>query len=283
MFRSFDPIARIRLLRFAAAAALLGSIALLGGCATSSGSSSPVLDAVLERGTLRVGMAGDTPPLNAINRNGKLMGLEVELARDLGKAMGVEAIPVRLPFGDLLPAIENGEVDIVLSNITMTTERNTRVAFAGPYVVSGKAVLTKSTELAAADDPEDLDRPAIRLAVLRGSTSEQLLREVADEAQVVPVEAPTDGVRMVVDGEVQGMIADLPIVVLAVLRNPDAGLIGIGSPLTYEPIGVALPAGDALFENLVRNRLNLLEQTGALEMLRIRWFDHADWLSELAD
>ena len=42
------------------------------------------------------------------------------------------AVPVKLAFGDLLPALERGEVDVVLSNMTMTTERNTRVAFAGP-------------------------------------------------------------------------------------------------------------------------------------------------------
>jgi len=167
--------------------------------------------------------------------------------------------------------------------MTMTTERNTRVAFVGPYLVSGKAVLTKSPDLAAAEEPEDLDRPALRLAALRGSTSEQLLREIADEAEIVAVEAPTDGVRLVVEGKAQAMLADLPIVVLALLQNPQAGLVGVGSPLTYEPIGVALPAGDPLFENLVRNRLHLLEQSGLLELVRLRWFTQADWLGELAD
>ncbi len=285
MSRAFDLSSRHLLLpaRVAAALLLLAAAGLLGACATSTGSSAPVLERVLESGTLRVGMAGDTPPLNATDQDGRLMGLEVDLARDLGGAMGVQAVPVKLAFGDLLPALERGEVDVVLSNMTMTTERNTRVAFVGPYLASGKAVLTKSSELAAADEPEDLDRPALRLAALRGSTSEQLLREIADEAEIVAVEAPSDGVRLVVEGKAQAMLADLPIVVLALLRNPEAGLVGVGSPLTYEPIGIALPAGDPLFENLVRNRLHLLEQSGVLELLRLRWFTQADWLGELGD
>lgn len=283
MNRSFLPMARARAARLVASIALLAAVGTLGACASPTASTSPVLDRVLESGTLRVGMAGDTPPLNATDREGRLMGLEVDLARDLGAAMGVEAVPVQLAFGDLLGALERGEVDVVLSNMTMTTERNTRVAFAGPYLASGKAILTKSQELAAADDPEDLDQPALRLAALRGSTSEALLAELADDAEIVAVEAPADGVRMVIAGEVQGMLADLPIVALAVLRNPGAGLVGIGSALTYEPIGVAMQAGDPLLENLVRNRLHLLEESGELELLRLRWFARPDWLAELAE
>jgi len=269
--------------RIVAAALIVGAAALLGGCAALQESDSPVVDRILKSGTLRVGMAGDTPPLNATDLNGRLMGLEVDLAVDLGNAMGVEAIPVKLPFGDLLPALERGDVDVVLSNMTMTTERNTRVAFVGPYLISGKAVLTRSAELAEADEPADLDVPALKVAALRGSTSERLLREVADDAEVVAVDAPGEGVAQVIEGGAQAMLADLPIVLLALLRNPDAGLLGVTAPLTYEPIGVALPAGDALFENLIRNRIILLEESGVLEVMRLRWFTQADWLAVLED
>jgi polar amino acid transport system substrate-binding protein len=269
--------------RIVAAALIVGAAALLGGCAALQESDSPVVDRIRKSGTLRVGMAGDTPPLNATDLNGRLMGLEVDLAVDLGNAMGVEAIPVKLPFGDLLPALERGDVDVVLSNMTMTTERNTRVAFVGPYLISGKAVLTRSAELAEADEPADLDVPALKVAALRGSTSERLLREVADDAEVVAVDAPGEGVAQVIEGGAQAMLADLPIVLLALLRNPDAGLLGVTAPLTYEPIGVALPAGDALFENLIRNRIILLEESGVLEVMRLRWFTQADWLAVLED
>ena len=281
-FQSSQTV-RFLLARIVVAALLVGGTTLLGGCAALQESDSPVVDRILKSGTLRVGMAGDTPPLNATDLNGRLMGLEVDLAVDLGNAMGVEAIPVKLPFGDLLPALERGDVDVVLSNMTMTTERNTRVAFVGPYLISGKAVLTRSAELAEADEPADLDVPALKVAALRGSTSERLLREVADDAEVVAVDAPGEGVAQVIEGGAQAMLADLPIVLLALLRNPDAGLLGVTAPLTYEPIGVALPAGDALFENLIRNRIILLEESGVLEVMRLRWFTQADWLAVLED
>jgi len=272
-----------------AAALLVACVALAGGCASlgmgagSTGSASPVLDRVLESGELRIGISGDAPPMNATHRNGELMGFEVDLAISLAMAIGVEAVPVKLPFGDLLAALEDGRVDIVMSNMTMTTERNAKVAFVGPYLVSGKALLTSSQALAVADEMEDLDREDLQISALRGSTSEQLLRRVADDATLHVTDTPAEAVQLVIDGKVQAMLADYPIVVLAVLRNPDAGLIGIGATLTFEPIGAALPADDALFMNLVRNYLTLVEGTGSLDLLRLKWFGNASWLENLAD
>lgn len=286
MIRSFF---RFQSARRLVGIALLASIALLSGCANVGGapapemSASPVLDRVLESGTLRVGMAGDTPPMNATNRSGALIGLEVDLAANLAEGMGVRAVFVKLPFGDLLGALESGRVDIVLSNMTMTPERNTKVAFAGPYLVSGKALLTKSEKLADADEPGDLDRHGLRISALRGSTSEQLLRRSADDAVVRLTETPAQAVQLVLRGEVDAMLGDYTIVALAVLRNPNAGLVGVSAPLTFEPIGAALPAGDALFENLVRNYLTLLEGTGTMDLLRGKWFLDSSWLAQLSD
>ena len=76
-------------------------------------------------------------------------------------------------------------------------------------------------------------------------------------------------------------MADYPICVLSVLRHPEQGLATLLSPLTIEPIGIALPANDALLVNLVQNYLNALQGTGALEALRARWFEDASWLDQL--
>jgi ABC-type amino acid transport substrate-binding protein len=51
------------------------------------------------------------------------------------------------PFASLLPALQRGEVDLVISGVTITPERNARVAFAGPYFISGKSLLFKSRKI----------------------------------------------------------------------------------------------------------------------------------------
>ena len=68
---------------------------------------------------------------------------------------------------------------------------------------------------------------------------------------------------------------------LSVMRNPLAGLSTLVTPFTVEPLGIALPAGDPLFVNLVENYLNTLEGTGLLVQLKAKWFSEGSWVSEL--
>ena len=261
---------------------------LVTGCATLGGgqeeeevSPTPVLARVKSSGTLRVGMSGNQPPFNVKTRSGEIIGIEVDLAKALAEAMGVRAEIVQRPFGELIGALEAGEVDIVMSQMTMTAERNTRVAFAGPYFVSGKAILTKSDALSRADDAEDLEAAGLRLAALAGSTSERFIKQGIPSARLVATSDYDRAVQLVIDGEVDGLIADLPICVISILRNPGKGLLTVEAPFTFEPLGVALPADDALFLNLVQNYMDMLEGTGLMLQLQAAWFGDGRWLAEL--
>ena len=86
---------------------------------------------------------------------------------------------------------------------------------------------------------------------------------------------------MVIKDEVDALLADQPICVLSVLRNPDKGLVTLITPFTIEPIGIALPVGDPLLVNLVENYLAGMKTSGLLERLRTRWFEDASWLERL--
>jgi len=283
MVSKMVPTTVQRLLHLALALVVLGTLACAstGGGPSSSPANAPVLSAIVERGTLRVGMSGDQPPFNVVSKRGELIGLEVDLARALANSLGVELELVQRPFGTLLGALDAGEVDLVMSGLTMTPERNMKVGFVGPYFVSGKAILTKNETLARSDEAGDINKRTVRLAALAGSTSERFVQEVTPEAQLTSVQSYDEAVQAVIDGSVDALVADFPICVISVFRNPDAGLISLSSPFNFEPIGIALPANDPLFTNLVQNYVNLLEGTGLLEELRARWFVDAAWLDEL--
>src|SRR5436309_3159512 len=77
------------------------------------------------------------------------------------------------------------------------------------------------------------------------------------------------------------MIADLPACLFAVRRYPDRGLYALETPLTYEPIGIALSGNDPLLLNWTQNWLRELETTGALERTTERWFKDTAWLRRL--
>ena len=263
-------------------------VLVLGACqsfptagAGTSASAQGRLDRIIESGQLRVGLSGNQPPLNMKNKSGEIIGLEVDLLEALAESMGLETILVAMPFADLLPALEKGEVDLVMSGMTITPERNARVAFVGPYVISGKSLLTKSKTIANVESVSVLDMPGRTYAALRGSTSENFVKTNLPQAKLVATRDYDTAVHMVIDDEVDALVADYPICALSVLRHPEAGLSMLTTPFTVEPLGIALPAEDPLFANLVENYLNTLDGTGLLTQLKAKWFSDGSWVSEL--
>jgi len=239
------------------------------------------LQRILESRELRVGLTGNQPPLNMKNKSGEVIGLEVELVGALARAMGLEARFIEKPFAELLPALEKGAVDLVISGMTITPERNARVAFAGPYFISGKSVLTNAEAISSVESSAELDVPERTYAALAGSTSEEFVKVMFPRAELVATPDYDSAVQMVIDDKVDALIADFPICVLSVMRYPDADLSTLVTPFTIEPLGIALPPGDPLFMNLVENYLSTLEKTGLLTQLKARWFSQGDWVSEL--
>jgi len=244
-------------------------------------SPAPVLDRIERSGELSVGTAGSMPPLNMTTREGEIIGMEIDLARYLADSMGVKLNLQAMAFKELLPALEAGKIDLIVSGMTITTQRNSKVAFVGPYMISGKGVLTKTATLANIETPAEIDRPQFKITALEGSTSQEFVEAVLSKAEFIPAKDYDAAVQMVRDGSVDAMVADHPICVVSVARYPQDDLFTIISPFTYEPIGIALPARDPLFVNLVENFLHTLQGSGALENLKERWFQKGDWWDRL--
>jgi ABC-type amino acid transport substrate-binding protein len=242
---------------------------------------TPTMDRINESGVLRVGVTGGQPPFNMKTKSGEIIGMEIDLARALAASMGVKVEFVTKDFANLIAAVEKGEVDIALSGLTMTSERNRKVAFAGPYFISGKGLITTSAALAKADEPSDMGAGSYTLVALDGSTSYDLLELVASSSKIVAVKDYAKGIEMVISGKADAMLADFPICLVAALKNPDAGIQGVIAPLTFEPLGGAVSGDDALFLNLVENYFEALEGVGLMDMLRAKWFENGNWLESL--
>jgi len=267
---------------------LLGLLVLaLGACQMTPlvGKEGPPaserLQRILESGELRVGLSGNQPPLNMRNKRGEIIGFEVDLVKALAHAMGLEVRLVPRPFAELLPALEKGDVDLVISGMTITPERNARVAFAGPYFISGKSVLTKSEMIANVTSATELDDPSRRYAALAGSTSEKFVKDVLPRAELVTTPDYDTAVKMVIDDQVDALVADYQICTLSVWRHPEEGLSALMTPFTLEPLGIALPPDAPLLVNLVENYLDMLEYSALLTTFKAKWLSNGSWVSEL--
>ena len=237
--------------------------------------SQKVLSAILKKGEIRIGMSGTQPPFTMKAKNGELIGYEVDLAKALAKNMGVKLKLVEMPFSDLLAALKAGKIDAVMSGMTMTPERNLEVLFAGPYILSGKAILTKSkliSEFSAANDKK------YRIATLKGSTSVEFVKTYMPKHELILVDNYNDGVQMVLADKADAMVADKPICVVTIMKNQGKDLVTSDQPLTIEPIGMALPPDDPQFLNLVENYISSLQLSGTLPLLEKTWFQDGAWM-----
>ncbi len=249
--------------------------------ATPAIKAQNTLDKIVKSGEIKIGMTGNQPPFAVMSKSGNLIGYEVEIATLLAQAMKVELKIEQMPFSELLPSLKSGKIDAVMSGMTITPERNLEVAFLGPYTVSGKSILTRSTKLSEAQDANAINQTDVKLVTLGGSTSEVFVKNYLPNTNLTLVDNYDQAVDMLLNDQVDALVADYPVCAITQMRYPEANLASLNQPLTIEPIGMALPADDPLFMNLVQNYLNSLQLLGALEALEKKWFEDGGWLVQV--
>lgn len=253
---------------------LLFSLLMLaaGSSTLMAADASSVMTKIKSSGELVLGTSATMEPMTYTKPDGKLAGMDIDLAELMASGMGVKLVTRVMPFEQLLPALKSGKVDVVISNMTITPSRNMDVAFIGPYMTSGKCIITREETLAKADEAGDLDLEDVNLAVLKGSTSEKFVRTMMPKAGVTIIEDVQKGAELVSAGKVSGMLADYPVCLATIKNNPDAGFATVFSLLSYEPIGIALQGNDPLLINWTENFLERISQTALIDVLAIKWF-----------
>lgn len=239
-----------------------------------------VMDRILKKGELVVGITGAQPPLNATNKDGKIIGFDADIATAIALNIGVKVKFSTMAFSELLPALETGKVDMILSSMTMTLKRNVKVAFVGPYYISGKGILTKAQSIAALQDPDGLNNPDFKVAVLKDSTSQIFVEQSAPKAKLVTTKSYDEALGMLFKDEITALIADFPFCAFTAFRYQDKGLVVGQSKLTFEPLGIAVPE-DTLLINWLQNFMMMLEGSGQMKILNQKWFQDGAWIKDL--
>ena len=253
---------------------------LLSLMVATGASAGSALDRIVKKGELAVGTSGTQPPMSATSKKGELMGMDVDISRAMAEAMGVKLKFVPIPFAELLPALEAGKVDMVLSGMTITAERNKRSAFVGPYIVTGKGILAVEERFAALKEAKGLDAPEVKVAALKDSTSQKFAEKSMAKAKLTLFGSYDEGIDLLLKGKIDVIVADFQYCALTAYRNQKKGLIAGRSPLTFEPLGIAMPE-DTLLINWVENFLNEYQGTGELKKVGEKWLNPGEWVDDL--
>ena len=238
------------------------------------------MDGIIKKGELVVGLTGTQPPLNVTDKNGKIIGFDADIARLIATNMGVKIKFEAMPFPHLLPALKAGKVDMIISSMTMTLQRNLDVVFVGPYYISGKGILTKAANIEAMQQAEGLNNPAFKVAALKNSTSQVFAEKAAPKAEFVATLSDDEANDMLLQDKVNAVVADYPYCAFTAFRLQDKGLVAGQSKFTVEPLGIAIPE-DVLLMNWMSNFLSMLEASGQLKKLNEKWFQSGDWIEQL--
>jgi polar amino acid transport system substrate-binding protein len=103
------------------------------GCTAGQAPGRPAPVAPAPKPALRIGMTPNYPPL-VFKREGAVVGIEADFAARLGQFLQRKIELVELPWPLLIPALQQGHIDVIMSGMSVTPERERTVLFAEPYL-----------------------------------------------------------------------------------------------------------------------------------------------------
>jgi polar amino acid transport system substrate-binding protein len=194
--------------------------ALLILCATLLFACSFSVCAVAQQGeVLIIGMDLSYPPFEMTDKAGAPSGLSVDLAQELGKALGKQIVIQNMAFDGLIPALKTSKIDLILSSMTATPERAKSIDFSEPYFKTGLSLLVKKSSPIAS--VADLDNQERIIAVKRGTTGHIYVAQHLKKARLLLMDKESAAVMEVVQGKADATIYDQIFVFQNWQRNPD--------------------------------------------------------------
>ena len=229
---------------------------------------------IKQTNTLRVGTSGEQFPFSFTNDAGKLEGLDIKIANAMAKRMGVEVEFVQMKFEKLIPALNNGDIDVIFSGMSNTLKRNMDVAYTQPYFKTGKAILSKDKAIGSANT-EAINKESVRVAVFGKSTSEDFVKKNYPNATIISVSNYDEIDKLLLNNEIDAFVGDMEICEIISFTHHLSTNFYL-SPLDgdIEYIAAAVSADDALFFNLVENYIRIVNDHNIGIVVENLWLEY---------
>lgn len=256
--------------QFLRIAVLIAAAACLAACAALSSSGSgqgPAPSADL----LRVGVCANRAPMVFRQDDGTFAGFEVDFARELAASLGKTAFFVDCDWIDLIPALLENRIDIIMSGMTITTSRSVRVAFSDPYMISGQIGLATNANAVHINGVNSLRTASIRIGMEKGTTGQIISEKFFTGAKKVAFKDPVQGVQAVLKGRLDLFIHDAPVVWWFASLYESQGLTALPFFISQENIAWAVRKDDNDLRAGANRFIATRQQDGRLKSLLRRW------------
>ena len=241
----------------------LGTI--FSGCGSEKKEAAKVDDSKV----LKVGCNADFAPFEFQDVSGKeYIGFDMDLIRAIGKEMGYEVKIQNINFDGLIPALDAGNIDVIISGMTITNERAEKVNFAKPYYQSGLTVVVKKDNNAVKNF-KDLEGKTI--AVQIGTTGANKAKEIKN-AKVKEFNSSADTFMELKAGGVEAVVNDRPVNDYYLSQGGDKDAKALAEVLSAEDYGIAMSKKNVELTKKIDEALEKLKANGEYDKIYEKWF-----------
>jgi cyclohexadienyl dehydratase len=258
---------------------LLGTTLVVCGVALSSTFGSAAfaqtkshLQAVLERGTLRVGTTGDFNPMSIKDpATNTYKGFDIEAMEQLAKDMGVKVEFVPTEWATLIAGLTSDRYDVFAGGASLTIARAKTVAYTDPYVEAGTVPLVLKTNAAKVKTWADLNKKGVTVAVLLGTVFEEQAKAMFPLATIKSIEKPANGYQEVLAGRAMATITSNIEASTLVKTYPTLSAVTGAEPRNKRPFAYPIAQNDPTWTTFLNNWVALKTSEGYFKLLEAKW------------
>jgi polar amino acid transport system substrate-binding protein len=243
-------------------------------------STVDLLAEIKKTGKLRVGVA-EIVPWTMHDKDGKLVGFEIDVARKLARDMGVEVEFHPDEFRYLIPDLEANRFDIIIAGFSIEARRALVVNFSEPYNVTDVTIATSKKMGGELKTMEDFNKKGVTIGVVEGMTSEDLAALEFPKASIQTYTEDSALFTDLVAGKLAAAVADSPRLEILGKLYPDAVAVPAVAPLGTFPAAFAVRRGDMDFVNYLNSWIAARKADKWISTRRKYWFKTTDWAANL--
>lgn len=221
---------------------------------------------IQQKGEIVIGVKFDVPPFGFRNpQTGDVEGFDVDMGNAIAEALGVEPRFIEAISDNRIPFLKDGTVDLILSTMTITAERDEEIDFSEPYyIANGRILVREGSDIQGVDD---LAGNSVCTAL--GSTYDETLQEQAPEADRRLVDSYSECLELIQNEAVEAVSTDDVILTGMIVQDDTLQLVG--EELTTEPYGAGIKEGDTEFKEFVDGVLAEVKEDGRWQEAYDEW------------
>ena len=249
-------------------------------CITGT-ASADVLEDALERGTIRFGVA-EFVPWTMKSESGDLIGFEIDVAKKIANDMGLTAEFKLYAWEDVIPALQNGEIDILSGGMSITPARALQVNFSRPLAESGVTLATNVALTKDIERLEELNSPGMKISVVNSTLAPSVSETFFGNADIKVFENGVEAGQAVVDGDAHAYLASLTQARFLSLNHPGKIDLPLSEPLLSSREALAVKKGEQELLNFLNAWVTSRQADRWIGTTRDYWFETLEWAEDVA-